>query len=162
MSGEVRLYTPQGQLIFAKPAACPPACDSPDGAAYPRSNYRATRWWQEPLFTDHREGSKNGISNVTAPYDSLIGVFVQDGRPDRFKAPQQLDFKRLGLEFTSLAPELRQVFFIGSGTTKDGVTRRYLVPRGATRLYLGIMDAWQWNNRPGTPQCNAVSKNSRR
>jgi hypothetical protein len=142
---------PFGRTRLAElPLTCPPACDSPDGAEYPRSGHRPTRWWWEPEFTDHRDGNDNGISNVIAPYDSLIGVFLEDGSPDRFKAPQHLDFKRLGLNFTSLAPELRQVFFIGTGATKDGVTRRYLVPKGATRLYLGIMDSYEWNNNSGS------------
>jgi hypothetical protein len=121
-----------------------------DGAVYPRSDFHGKRWWWEPQFAGHDDGNKNGISNVTAPYDSLIGVFLEDDGPDRFKAPKHLDFKRLGLNFTSLAPELRQVFFIGTGATKDGVSRRYLVPKGATRLYLGIMDSAEWNNNSGS------------
>ncbi|MGP0071444.1 MAG: hypothetical protein ACLPWF_05870 [Bryobacteraceae bacterium] len=132
------------------PLGCPPTCSSPDGAADPRSDFHGKRWWWEPQFVGHDDGNKNGISNVIAPYDSLIGVFLEDGQPDRFKAPKLLDFKRLGLNFTSLAPELRQVFFIGTGATKDGVTRRYLVPKGAARLYLGIMDSIQWSNNSGS------------
>ncbi len=148
--------TVKGADVFGRtrlaelPLTCPPACNSPDGAADPRSDFRATRWWWEPQFVGHDDGNKNGISNVIAPYDSLIGVFLEDGQPDRFKAPELLDFKRLGLNFTSLAPELRQVFFIGTGATKDGVTRRYLVPKGAARLYLGIMDSIQWSNNSGS------------
>lgn len=150
MSGEFSLYTPARQLIFTKQVACPPTCDPPDGAVYPRSDFYGKQWSWEPQFTGHDDGNKNGMSNVTAPYDSLIGVFLEDGRPDRFKAPKHLDFKRLGLNLASLAPELRQVFFIGTGATKDCVTRRYLVPQGATRLYLGIMDSIQWSNNSGS------------
>jgi len=142
---------PFGRTKFAElPLMCPPACTSPSGAEYARSDFRGTRWRWESWFTDHRDGNENGISNVTAPYDSLLGVFLEDSRPDHFQAPTHLDFKRLGLNFASLAPELRQIFFIGSGATKDGVTRRYLVPRGAARLYLGIMDSYQWNNNSGS------------
>ncbi len=148
--------TVKGADVFGRtrleelPLTCPPACNSPDGAADPRSDFHGKRWGWEPQFVGHDDGSKNGISNVIAPYDSLIGVFLEDGQPDRFKAPELLDYKRLGLNFTSLAPELRQVFFIGTGATKDGVTRRYLVPKGATRLYLGIMDSIQWSNNSGS------------
>ena len=116
------------------PSACPPMCDSPNGAEW----------------TDHRDGSENGISNVTAPYEALRGIFLEDSRPDRLKPPKHLDFNRIGLSFNSLSPELRQVFFIGTGATKDGRTRRYLVPKGAARLYLAIMDAYQWNNNSGS------------
>ena len=94
MSGEFSLYTPAGQLIFTTPVACPPACNSPDGAVYPRSDFHGKRWWWEPQFASHDDGNKNGISNVTAPYDSLIGVFLEDAGPDGFKAPKHLDFKR--------------------------------------------------------------------
>jgi hypothetical protein len=153
MSGSI---TVKGADVFGRtklaelPLACPPACSSPDGAADPRSDFHGKRWLWEPQFVGHDDGNKNGISNVIAPCDSLIGVFLEDGQPDRFKAPELLDFKRLGLNFTSLAPELRQVFFIGTGATKDGVTRRYLVPKDATRLYLGIMDSIQWSNNSGS------------
>jgi hypothetical protein len=142
---------PFGRTRLAEvPLACPPACKSPDGAEYPRSDFYGTRWRWEPQFVGHDDGNRNGISNVIAPYDSLLGVFLEDGRPDHLKAPEHLDFKQLGLNFTSLAPELRQVFFIGTGATQDGVTRRYLVPKGATRLYLGIMDSIQWSNNSGS------------
>lgn len=132
------------------PLACPPGCDSPNGAVYPRSDFHGKQWRWEPQFVSHDDGYRNGISDVIAPYDSLIGVFLEDGRTDGSKAPKLLDFKRLGLNFTSLAPELRQIFFIGTGATQDGLSRRYLVPKGATRLYLGIMDSYQWNNNSGS------------
>lgn len=116
------------------PQTCPPFCSGPDGA----------------MMTDHQSGAENGIANVKAPYESVVGVFLDDARPDRSKAPKRLDFQDIGLKFVSLAPELKQIFFIGTGKTKAGAVRRYAVPKGATRLYLGTMDCYQWNNNTGS------------
>jgi hypothetical protein len=115
-------------------AGCPPFCDQPDGAD----------------LTRHMDGAENGISNIVAPYDSLLGVFLDDDRPHRSRAPRTLDFDAIGMKFLSLSPQLRQLFFIGSGKTKAGVARRYLVPKGATRLFLGTMDFREWNNNTGS------------
>lgn len=112
---------------------CPPFCDRPDGAD----------------VTRHMDGPENGISNIVAPYDSLLGVFLDDARPDKSRAPRTLDFESIGMKFLSLSPQLQQLFFIGSGKTKKGEARRYLVPKGATRLFLGTMDFREWNNNTG-------------
>ena len=42
------------------------------------------------------------------------------------------------------------MFFIGDGKTSSGALRRYLVPAKATRLYLGVMDGYEWNNNSGS------------
>jgi hypothetical protein len=95
--------------------------------------------------TDHGD-SEHGISGVHAPMESLLGVFLSDERPDRSRAPRTLPFDRA---LTTLSPQLKQVFFIGSGRTGSGETRRYLVPPGATRLFLGTTDGYNWNNNTG-------------
>ncbi|HET9834372.1 MAG TPA: PEP-CTERM sorting domain-containing protein [Vicinamibacterales bacterium] len=42
-------------------------------------------------------------------------------------------------------------FFIGDGRRLDGVTPQYfIVPNGATRLFLGTMDGFEWNNNAGS------------
>ena len=63
----------------------------------------------------------------------------------------------LGTDFTTLAPALNQVFFIGDGlaTIKDGkntttLAQTFIAPTGATRLFLGTMDAYEWNNNSGS------------
>ena len=48
------------------------------------------------------------------------------------------------------SPQLKQVFFIGDGKTSSGALRRYLVSVKATRLYLGVMDGYEWNNNSGS------------
>lgn len=96
-------------------------------------------------------GSEHGKSNLRAPINALIGVFLSDGRPDLTPPPPSLDFgSASSREFTSLSPQLKQVFFIGDGRTSTGLTQKFVVPPGATRLYLGMMDGYEWSNNLGT------------
>ena len=78
--------------------ACPPTCYSPNGTA---------------VLSRHIKGAENGISDILAPMDSLVGVFLSDEPPDKSKAPPPLDFRRRN--FSTLSPGLKQVFFIGDG-----------------------------------------------
>jgi hypothetical protein len=102
------------------------------------------------IFIEHDTGAENGIADVVAPINSLVGVFLDDSQPDSTSAPSGLDFSALGLDFTSLAPGLKQVFFIGDGQTGDGVTQQFFIPAGAKRLFLGTMDGYEWNNNFGS------------
>lgn len=72
----------------------------------------------------------------------LVGVFLTDAEPSD-PAPARLDFTD-GEDFSELAPEIGQTFFIG-----DGVGRTYRVPAGATRLFLGFADAFNYVGAPG-------------
>ncbi len=112
---------------------CTPGCSSPGGAE----------------LVDHQGGAEHGIAGIRAPMNALVGVFLGDDRPDRTKAPRSLDFRKIGLDFESLSPQLKQVFMIGTGATRKGSPRRFLVPKGATRLFLGVMDGYEWNNNTG-------------
>jgi hypothetical protein len=113
---------------------CPPQCDSPDGSD----------------LTEHQRGAEHGIADVRAPMNSLLGIFLDGRRPDRSRTPAGLDFGKIGIDFVSWSPQLKQVFFIGTGTTKASIVRRFVVPKGATRLYLGTMDGYEWNNNSGS------------
>lgn len=109
-------------------------------------------WPLEPpegsrVMADHL--SEHGISGIDAPIESLLGVFLADDRPDRTRAPKALRFDAEHREFTTFSPELKQVFFIGYGHTASGTRRRYLIPAGATRLFLGTMDGFGWYNNTG-------------
>jgi hypothetical protein len=66
-------------------------------------------------------------------------------------APAGLDFTSIGTSFASLSPLLDQVFFIGDGLTGDGSgsVQQFIVPTGATVLYLGISDAPGYQGDPG-------------
>jgi hypothetical protein len=73
----------------------------------------------------------------------LAGVFLTDLSPAA-QAPPSLDFSStaIGRSFTTLSPLLQQTFYIGDGLTGEGSgsTQSFLVPDGATRLFLGIVD----------------------
>ena len=121
--------------VFNIPANC---CDPLDGGIF-----------QGQAFIDHDVGAENGIAAIRAPVNSLLGVFLDDTQPDLLAAPTGLDFEVIGLDFVSLAPMLRQVFFIGDGYTSGSVQQAFFIPVGATRLFLGTMDGFQWANNVG-------------
>jgi hypothetical protein len=85
------------------------------------------------------------ISGMMAPGAGyLVGLFVPAGGPAG-AAPTALDFTSAGLgtSFTSLSPQLDQVFFIGDGLTGNGTgtQQTFNIPTGAGQLWLGISDA---------------------
>jgi hypothetical protein len=92
----------------------------------------------------------NGMSNIKAPINSMMAVFLDDSQPDSTAAPSPLDFSTsTNRDFTSLSPQLKQVFFVGDGRRSTGEAQQFVVPAGATRLFIGNMDGWQWNNNTG-------------
>lgn len=103
--------------------------------------------------TPHAAGAENGIADVTAPVNALIGVFLDNTQPDLAgPAPAALSFVTgPELAYATLAPGLRQPFFIGDGLTGTGSGAQQVVtiPAGATRLYLGTMDGFGWFNNAG-------------
>ncbi|MCU0545574.1 MAG: PEP-CTERM sorting domain-containing protein [Oscillatoriaceae cyanobacterium Prado104] len=98
----------------------------------------------------HTAGAENGISDISAPRNSLLGVFLDDGQPNLSPAPSALNFSTPdSRNYLQLAPLLKQVFFIGDGRTNQGVLQQILVPEGASRFYLGTMDAYDWSDNAG-------------
>ncbi|MEO1056783.1 MAG: FG-GAP-like repeat-containing protein, partial [Actinomycetota bacterium] len=97
--------------------------------------------------------TQNGLAGLRSQFASLVGVFVSDDVPSGGSPPPaDLDFRSsaLGVDFANLSPELRQPFFIGDGLTTDGDVQEFIVPVGATRLFLGVMDDDAWATNPGT------------
>lgn len=94
--------------------------------------------------------SNNGISGATWPINSLVGVFLDASQPDSSAAPSALDFT--STNFTTLSPQLKQAFFIGDGRTGtgSGASQTFIVPAGATRLFLGTSDGFGWANNTGS------------
>lgn len=99
----------------------------------------------------HVLGSVHGLSNITAPINSLVGVFLDDTPfASRSLAPQSLDFSTTeSRNFKTLSPQLGQIFFIGDGKDANGLLQAFVVPVGTTRLYLAIMDQYEWANNQG-------------
>jgi hypothetical protein len=105
-----------------------------------------------PSFS-HFGGAKYRMSDLTAPANSLVGVFLGPTRPDLAIGPfppPALDFST-DRDFETLSPLLQQPFFIGDGLTGDGVRQQFFIPAEATRLYLGTMDIRNWSDNDG--QC---------
>jgi hypothetical protein len=96
-------------------------------------------------------GAENGIADLTAPIDALVGVFLDDNEPAGSTAPASLDFgSTTNRDFVTLSPVLRQPFYIGSGKTSAGVVQEFNAPPGATRLFLGVMDGQCWSDNKGS------------
>jgi hypothetical protein len=97
--------------------------------------------------------SSDGISGATWPANALVGVFLDNNLPTSGAAPADLDFgpTGIGTNFTTLSPALKQVFFIGDGLTGTGTgtVQTFVVPAGATRLFLGASDGFGWANNVG-------------
>lgn len=99
------------------------------------------------------EGGASDINNIAGytnmPVDALIGVFLNSSLPTANAAPAMLDFTNTG--FASLSPGLQQTFFIGDGLTGTGTgsVQTFIVPAGATRLYLATVDGFGWYNNSG-------------
>lgn len=88
--------------------------------------------------------------------NALVGVFLDDGSPTGAPTPEPLSFAS-GLGFAWLAPEIGQIFFIGDGLTSDsyagqfnGEQQSFIVPSGATQLFLGTVDGSGWYNNTGS------------
>jgi hypothetical protein len=96
--------------------------------------------------------ANNGISGATWPINALVGVFLDNNLPTATGAPANLDFSSgAGIGFATLSPALKQTFFIGDARTGtgSGATQTFVVPAGATRLYLGTSDGFGWFNNTG-------------
>jgi hypothetical protein len=101
------------------------------------------------LHVTHLAGAQNGIGNYWMPINSLLGVFLDDSQPDLSPAPSTLDFSGGGTGYSSLSPGLKQVFFIGDGLDELGQPQEVTAPEGATRLFLGVADGWDWRDNRG-------------
>ena len=104
----------------------------------------------------HATGAENGIADLAAPIDALVGVFLDASQPDLSAAPGGLDFSTLvSRDFAILSPLLKQPFFVGDGLRNNGISvQGFVVPAGATRLFLGTMDGYGWANNVGSLSVN--------
>jgi hypothetical protein len=96
-----------------------------------------------------KQTAANGIASTTAPLNGLMGIFLDDRQPDAYAAAAELDYNSTSSRnFKTSSPKLKQVFFIGDGLDSQNRLQDFIVPDGATRLYLGVMDenAYWWDN----------------
>jgi Putative Flp pilus-assembly TadE/G-like len=111
--------------------------------------------------------SQNGIGDAWIPINAVVGVFLDDNQPNTsaapsavtdpdtgisndFRDPNSSDFIHSLKDFNTLKPPLKQIFFIGDGLNKNGQHQQFVAPKGATRLYLAMMDYYNWANNVGT------------
>lgn len=96
-----------------------------------------------------RQRPVNGINATSAPLNCLVGIFLDARTPSTYGQSIELDFSSsTSRNFQTLSPGLKQVFFIGDGLDDAGRLQQFIIPTGATRFYLGIMDekGWWWDN----------------
>ena len=92
----------------------------------------------------------------------LVGVFLDAGLPTSQVASIG-DYGAAGSGITSTqgiyTPLIGQTFFIGDGMTgnQTGAEQQFIVPTGATRLYLGFADAMFFNGQAGAYNDNGGS-----
>ena len=120
-----------------------------NGDGQPDAGWPGQEW--KDAYPTNNNGVENGIADIAAPACSVIAVFLGPGVPvDGDEASTQLLFDTTERrDFTVLKPELNQPFFIGDGRTSDGKQQRFEIPAGATRIFLGVMDLYEWNNNVG-------------
>jgi len=94
--------------------------------------------------------AEHGISDIKGPINALVGIFIDDNAPNLTAAPKSLDFSTAtSRDFEEFKPALKQTFFIGDGINSKGLKQNFVVPKGATRLYLASWDFYEWNNNAG-------------
>lgn len=126
-----------------------------------------------PVSGDNPDGDSifsmtNYGDGISAPLfvktNALLGVFLGDDSPTGAATPDPLSFES-GLAFSWVAPEIGQIFFVGDGLTSDsngpspgtGNSQAFIVPTGATRLFLGTCDGVGWYNNSGTFTVDVVA-----
>ncbi len=105
--------------------------------------------------------AEHGMSDATMPINAVNAVFLTNSLPDSGTPPPTLDFStQAERDYAAgtnngqatggtFAPQLKQVFYVGNGLTSSGQQETIVVPNGATRLFLGTMDGWEWSNNSG-------------
>lgn len=100
----------------------------------------------------------NGISGIinTGRSGFLVGVFLNTSEPSA-PTPSKISFNAPD-DFSEISPLLQQTFLIGDGINDtNGQIQKFVVPFGATRLFLGFADANGYHGLPGQYQDNSGS-----
>lgn len=115
------------------------------------NNPDGTYSFNTPFSYDDGIAAPSNVNRLNA----LMGVFLGAASPTGGPTPERLDFSG-GLNFTTVSPQIGQMFFIGNGLTGDtsasdfgGTVQSFIVPTAATRLFLGTSDGVGWYNNSG-------------
>ena len=144
---------PTGNLWFnidtSDPGTMPPSIDVSGYSAI--QSITAVGEWGHPSLSGpdgyasvdatHQEYVDLGISSVIdSPLNALMGVFLTDAVPVELTAPASLTY---GVSDMT-TPQLLQAFVIGSNLENISI------PVGATRLFFGLNDGYEWANNVGS------------
>lgn len=105
-----------------------------------------------PVYDDAASNgtAEHGIADSSMPLNSINAVFLNANLPDNQTPPATTNFStQAERDYTSFSPKVQQVFYVGNGQTSEGIQQQIVVPQGATRLFLGTMDGWEWSNNIG-------------
>jgi hypothetical protein len=105
-----------------------------------------------PVYDDAASDgvSEHGMADSSMPLNSMNAVFLNNNLPDNQTAPGTTDFStQAERDYTTYSPKLQQVIYVGTGQTSEGQQQTVVVPAGATRMFLGTMDGWEWSNNIG-------------
>jgi hypothetical protein len=149
--------------IIPRPGRPRPAWHVPDALpGSQRSAEHPARWHR--FFGTHRTAGQ-ADDRVSGRHRFLGGVFTSDAEPAD-PAPAALDYTSSTGTLTpsdaSYAPSLNQVFFMGDGLTGNnaGETQQFVVPAGATTLWLGVVDAGFYQGAPISTEGNVGGFNA--
>lgn len=109
----------------------------------------------------NHNGLQNGIQTLSAPQNALIGVFLTNAQPDTVTPPAtSLTYSTTASmnQKNNVGLQTQQPFFIGDGQVNSGGAQAFLVPAGATKLYLGVFDGFQNCDNPGTLSVTITNK----
>jgi len=79
------------------------------------------------------------VQGIQARRGALVGVFKSDDRATGVRR-RIVNYMSAAEQIEILEPVLSVPFLIGDGKAPSGALRTFIVPRGATRLFLGIQD----------------------
>jgi hypothetical protein len=120
------------------------------------SDDAANPTWAQGVNTT--SGSEHGISNIIAPLNSLLGVFLDQNSSTQGAdnatgetVPSGIDYTtQTARDYLSVEPKLNQSFFVGNGSTSgSSIQQIIVVPPKAYELFLGTMDGHEWSNNVG-------------
>ena len=100
----------------------------------------------------NHNGEQNNIQTLTSPLDALVGVFLGGANGDAPSAANAPSVSNDYMTQNDSTIQVQEPFYIGDGTpySNPNVTAQFVVPKRATRLFLGTMDGYQWNNNGGS------------
>jgi len=173
---------PAASNIFGAGHSVPPSAGGGGGGILPLeiqippqartvrfSDVSGVCFWSSSLSTDYSppDGraivawpldaeSYDGIAGVEAGVQGFLAAVFLGPLEPQDPSPSRLDFRSGGRNFRFLDPGLERTFFVGDGLGGgiNMVPQTFIVPSGATRLYLGFHECPQWAGLPGHYQDN--------